>query len=198
MSASDLPVAPAALLASSTVHLNVTVDGARGNREIQAMVAQGVSVGLAAYDKARGVMFLPGDVGLVDVAGVEFGAHAATRMLFGAVRTPGARWAVKASDGLSAAPFRPVAAWRLPQEAEGNHLVAFLRGALDRPFVFGDCDCAMTVANWVREAAGSDPGADLRGRYRTRLGWMRIVKREGGMEAMFSARLDAAGLTRIL
>ena len=38
----------------TTVHLHVDVTGARGNQEIQTMVAQGVSAGLSAYDKAKG------------------------------------------------------------------------------------------------------------------------------------------------
>jgi hypothetical protein len=33
------------------MHLNVSLDGAKGNREIEEMAAQGVARGIAAYDK---------------------------------------------------------------------------------------------------------------------------------------------------
>jgi hypothetical protein len=73
-------------------------------------------------------------------------------------------------------------------------LTAFLRRAAGEPFRFGEWDCAMTLANWVREVSGEDPAPMLRGRYRTRLGWMRIVKREGGLVALVGALAFGAGM----
>lgn len=72
----------------------------------------------------------------------------------------------------------------------------FLRQAAREPFVYGQWDCAMTVANWVREVMGSDPAPALRGSYRTRLGWMRIVKRAGGLPALVGGLAERAGMVR--
>jgi hypothetical protein len=78
----------------------------------------------------------------------------------------------------------------------GAALTAFLRATAEGAFVFGQTDCSMTVANWVKAARGRDPGAPLRGRYSTRLGWVRIVNRAGGLLPVFSRLLRQAGLRR--
>lgn len=44
-------------------------------------------------------------------------------------------------------------------------LARFLGAEARRPFVWGEADCALFVADWVRLCTGSDPAADLRGRY---------------------------------
>jgi hypothetical protein len=73
-------------------------------------------------------------------------------------------------------------------------LQEFMRRAAAEPFRFGEWDCAMTLANWVRERTGEDPARHLRGRYRTRLGWVRIVRREGGLVALVGRVATAAGM----
>lgn len=47
------PMAANSNNASSTVNINVVVNGARGNQEIRSMVAEGVGVGLRGYDKNK-------------------------------------------------------------------------------------------------------------------------------------------------
>lgn len=44
-------------------------------------------------------------------------------------------------------------------------LDAFLSAARDRPFSWGDNDCALFVADCIGALTGVDPAADLRGRY---------------------------------
>lgn len=115
----------------------------------------------------------------------------------GAIWT-GRRWAVKTTDGVMLAHWPLIAAWRVPASQKARaHLPAFLAQAAGRPFVFGETDCAMTVADWVASATGRDPGATLRGRYRTRFGWLRLATRAGGMCPLFDGLARGAGLKRI-
>lgn len=55
----------------------------------------------------------------------------------------------------------------------------------------------MTLANWLRDLTGEDPARDLRGRYHTRLGWVRIVKRAGGLAPLVGRLAEAAGMVRV-
>lgn len=55
----------------------------------------------------------------------------------------------------------------------------------------------MTLANWVREQTGVDPAPELRGHYRTELGWRRIAKREGGLPHLIGRLATAAGLSPV-
>jgi len=53
------------------------------------------------------------------------------------------------------------------------------------------------LANWVRARTGRDPAAHLRGRYHTRLGWLRIANRAGGLTALVDDLARQAGLERM-
>jgi hypothetical protein len=77
-------------------------------------------------------------------------------------------------------------------------LTAFLREAAAAPFAFGEWDCAMTLANWVRLNTGIDPAPSLRGAYRSERGWKRIVIKAGGMVALVDRLASEAGLIRVL
>jgi hypothetical protein len=61
------------------------------------------------------------------------------------------------------------------------------------PIVYGVNDCCMTVADVIVAAGGPDLMVDHRGRYKTRLGFMRLL-RKGGHSALDAA--VAAELTR--
>lgn len=84
----------------------------------------------------------------------------------------------------------------MPQSAGpiSSELGAFLRELAGQRFVYGQSDCAMTLANWVRERRGIDAGASLRGRYATLMGWTRIVRREGGLVALVGRLAREVGL----
>lgn len=45
-------------------------------------------------------------------------------------------------------------------------------------FVWGQMDCTTWVATWVQSRTGRDAMAEWRGRYRSRLGFRRILRRE--------------------
>jgi len=72
---------------------------------------------------------------------------------------------------------------------------AFADTAAARPFVWGAFDCALFAAEWVRAHALPDPGAPWRGRYRTRLGCERLLKREGGIVEVMARGAAIAQLT---
>jgi hypothetical protein len=76
-------------------------------------------------------------------------------------------------------------------------LSAFLQRAAAEPFRFGEWDCCMTLANWLRELTGSDPAAHLRGRYASEFGWKRIVVRAGGLLPLVRGVVEGAGLRRV-
>lgn len=74
-------------------------------------------------------------------------------------------------------------------------LDAFLEDASAKRFQDGRWDCGLMVAAWVERMTGVDGASPWRGRYATRIGWLRILKREGGIEAVIAAGAALAGLT---
>jgi hypothetical protein len=75
-------------------------------------------------------------------------------------------------------------------------LAGFLREATARRFEYGAHDCALFCADWVRLRKGVDPAAAWRGHYQTALGSARLIKRHGGLVALFDAYLSEAGAVR--
>lgn len=73
-------------------------------------------------------------------------------------------------------------------------LDAFLQEAEGRRFRDGTWDCSLMVAAWVKRVTGIDGASPWRGRYSTRLGWLRILKREGGIESVIAKGAALAGL----
>ncbi len=76
-------------------------------------------------------------------------------------------------------------------------LASFLQRMASEPFRYGEWDCALAVANWVREATGIDPAERLRGRYRTELGWKLVAGRAGGLPALFADIASRVGLSAV-
>lgn len=62
-----------------------------------------------------------------------------------------------------------------------TRLDAVVRGALRRPFAWGQQDCASFALACVEAITGRDPGAQYRGNYDSALGATRILMRFGGM-----------------
>ena len=54
-------------------------------------------------------------------------------------------------------------------------------------------DCCLFVADWAVALGHPDPAADLRGRYRTERGCLRLLRREGGLAAVFSRSAERVG-----
>ncbi|MBN9007234.1 MAG: hypothetical protein J0H40_17690 [Rhizobiales bacterium] len=59
----------------------------------------------------------------------------------------------------------------------------------------GVLDCGTFMAGWVEQLTGIDPIADVRGSYASERQFMRIVRREGGLEASCRSRLERVGAT---
>ena len=66
-------------------------------------------------------------------------------------------------------------------------LIDFIEAASGRPFSWGEHDCCLFAADWVREATGSDPAAGYRGRYRSRSGAARLLREIAGGEVETAA-----------
>lgn len=60
-------------------------------------------------------------------------------------------------------------------------LSSFLSDLASRPWSWGECDCLMVLADWVKLRTGRDPAEGWRGRYRTARGAYRVALREGGL-----------------
>jgi hypothetical protein len=73
-------------------------------------------------------------------------------------------------------------------------LATFLAEAGRIPFSWGERDCLLFLADWVRVRHGVDPAAHLRGRYHTALGCRRILRREGGPLSVVSRCAAGVGL----
>ena len=75
-------------------------------------------------------------------------------------------------------------------------LAGYLREAAGRRFGFGEWDCALFCAEWVRRRKGVDPAAALRGHYHTPLGALRLLRRHGGLVALFDSCANRVGAVR--
>lgn len=75
-------------------------------------------------------------------------------------------------------------------------LVEFLRLSAARTFIYGQWDCGRFVARWVAIKRGVEPGVEFAGRYSTRLGLARLLKRRGGLVTHFDLCLSAIGIAR--
>ena len=73
-------------------------------------------------------------------------------------------------------------------------LADYLRAGAARPFAWDLCDCCSWACGWVLLSRGVDPSAQWRGRYRTARGAVLHLRRGGGLLALASAAMAAAGL----
>jgi hypothetical protein len=72
-------------------------------------------------------------------------------------------------------------------------LTGFLQESAGRAFQWGECDCCLWGADWIKRVRGIDPAADLRGTYSTKGEALRIILFEGGLMQMVSRRLESHG-----
>jgi len=70
-------------------------------------------------------------------------------------------------------------------------LAAFVDEYRGKPFAWGSHDCCMTAAEWVRTCTGHDAANSYRGKYRSELGAMKLLKRDGGVRGIASACLPS-------
>ena len=65
----------------------------------------------------------------------------------------------------------------------------FWARAQSEPFEWGKNDCALWVASYIEVMTGYDPAKSLRGRYKTALGCQRLLRKEGGLQALISRHM---------
>lgn len=75
-------------------------------------------------------------------------------------------------------------------------LDAFLSEAGARPWRWGEADCTMFAADWVRLVTGLDPAERCRGRYATELQARRLMRRGGGFVGLIGAEMERLGFRR--
>ena len=74
-------------------------------------------------------------------------------------------------------------------------LAEFLERVASAPFIDGEADCALTVADWVVTVRGCpDPADGLRGKYRSADDRDALLKAQGGLKAVMSSAAGRAGL----
>lgn len=61
--------------------------------------------------------------------------------------------------------------------------------AMHKPFVWGQWDCALMVADYVRFVTGEHPRPDLIGAYSTPLGAYRVINSNGGLSGICDDKL---------
>lgn len=67
---------------------------------------------------------------------------------------------------------------------------AIRRGVLrwsDTDFAWGVADCLLSLADIILDARGYDPAAPFRGRYKTRIGAIRVTREFGGFDGALEA-----------
>lgn len=67
----------------------------------------------------------------------------------------------------------------------------------DDPFVWGQSDCLLSIANIIKEARGYDPAAQFRNRYKTKIGAFRVAREFGGPVGAIEAMADLCGWREI-
>lgn len=65
----------------------------------------------------------------------------------------------------------------------------FLAASAQRKFVWGQDDCALWIADLVRQETGFDPARRWRGTYSTARGCYRTLKAAGGLEALVTSEM---------
>jgi hypothetical protein len=80
--------------------------------------------------------------------------------------------------------------------AAPDTLSLFLTELRSRAFVWGECDCLMSVADWVLRKTDRDPASGWRGSYHSARGAYRIIKHAGGIVAHTDHCMTAIGIAQ--
>lgn len=73
----------------------------------------------------------------------------------------------------------------------------YVQQLAQRPFVLGQCDCMLALADWVRELTGVDGGRLYRGTYSTEQEWVAVVQGAGGLVALVDSVAALVGIQRV-
>lgn len=75
-------------------------------------------------------------------------------------------------------------------EGKPPSLAAFLAKAQRTRFELGSFDCLLWLADWIAANHGLDPAAHLRGTYNSPLGYMRYVRKAGGVAPLVASCVE--------
>lgn len=78
-----------------------------------------------------------------------------------------------------------------------ERLAAAIEAARHRPFVWGEHDCCLWVSDAIDAMTGTDPAADIRGRYRDEAGAAAIIAQSGAWPWAIDRAACAVGISRI-
>jgi hypothetical protein len=70
----------------------------------------------------------------------------------------------------------------------------YIRGAIARPWEWGEVDCCTFAADWAVLCGRADPMGFIRGCYHTELGALRKIKKGGGLVALWTRGMAEAGI----
>lgn len=76
-----------------------------------------------------------------------------------------------------------------------TELQEFMQAQSAIPFRWGQSDCLLFCAEWVKQSTGTDPATCFRGTYATEEEAQELVRRQGGFVAATEAALAASGLS---
>lgn len=79
-----------------------------------------------------------------------------------------------------------------------ERLTEFISRHVDAPFVWGEADCALFLADWWMENHDFDPASHLRGAYSTEAGKSDIVASRGSLALLVSDICSSIGAREIL
>jgi hypothetical protein len=75
-------------------------------------------------------------------------------------------------------------------------LPEYLAALARKRFAYGESDCLMILADWVRIRRGVDPAADVRGIYRDEAGCRAVLIARGGLVRCIERALAPLGIGR--
>lgn len=70
-------------------------------------------------------------------------------------------------------------------------LADYISRSKNTPFVWGENDCVLWVASFVREITGIDHASEIRDSYKSKRAAAKLLKDAGGLDAILSQRFDA-------
>ena len=68
-------------------------------------------------------------------------------------------------------------------------LESYILSVVDQPPRWGENDCVMFVAGWIKIATGHDPALSYRGTYRDEASCLELIARHGGMHSLVASCL---------
>jgi hypothetical protein len=74
-----------------------------------------------------------------------------------------------------------------------TRLTVFIAERMRRPFAWGSHDCCLMASDWIVELVGIDPAANLRGKYRSAIGALRLLNARNGVIGIARAAAEANG-----